>query len=345
MSKRNSSVLWVSGLAVLLLAGAGGYYLLNDPHKESSYNQADSALPLQEAPKEAYVNPISLQDEARQAADAGYIFPSRPCMKSFLSYLMEPVGQTLYVWGGGWNEDDTAAGPEGTTLGLPDTWKAFYASQDGSYDYANTVYQIHDGLDCSGYLGWALYNTMETESGKEGYIVNARSFGPYLAEKGWGTLTSSAEICDIRPGDIMYNDSHVYVALGQYPDGSVLFVHSSPPGVQISGTPAADGTWDSQAKTKAAQLMATYFPDFSAKYYPAQIGMEYLTDYDQFRWNDTIFPDAASLQSKSPEEILELILPGKNAPENVAASPADGAGAAADPNAADASAKPAAGNS
>ena len=73
-------------------------------------------------------------------------------LQEFLKIALEPVGQTMYVWGGGWNEEDTGARIEATTLGLSRQWKVFFEPQSSNYDYQTTLYQIHDRLDCSGYV-------------------------------------------------------------------------------------------------------------------------------------------------------------------------------------------------
>lgn len=41
----------------------------------------------------------------------------------------------MYIWGGGWNEEDTGAGVEATRLGLAPAWVEFTSQQDSSYDY------------------------------------------------------------------------------------------------------------------------------------------------------------------------------------------------------------------
>lgn len=40
-----------------------------------------------------------------------------PTLKHFLKTSIKPVGQTMYVWGGGWNKADTAAGKEARQMG------------------------------------------------------------------------------------------------------------------------------------------------------------------------------------------------------------------------------------
>lgn len=78
---------------------------------------------------------------------------------------MQPVGQTLYVWGGGWNNEDTAASETSRHIGVCPEWKGFFDSQDSSYDFYDYAIgkngkaetpipaYIPLGLDCSGYRG------------------------------------------------------------------------------------------------------------------------------------------------------------------------------------------------
>ena len=106
---------------------------------------------------------------------------------NLIKTALQPVGQTMYVWGGGWNEEDTGSGIETRTLGLSPRWKNFYEQQTSSYDFQNTLYQIHDGLDCSGYIGWILYNVMETENEKDGYVTHAGKMIDDFVRRGWGT--------------------------------------------------------------------------------------------------------------------------------------------------------------
>ena len=45
--------------------------------------------------------------------------PGLKTIKNLLATAMEPVGTTLYVYGGAWNWQDTAASNQATTIGLP----------------------------------------------------------------------------------------------------------------------------------------------------------------------------------------------------------------------------------
>ena len=227
-------------------------------------------------------------------------------MQEFLKIAMEPVGQTMYVWGGGWNEEDTGAGIEATTLGLSSQWKIFFEQQSSNYDYQTTLYQIHDGLDCSGYVGWVIYNLMESESGQSGYVMKSQEMASTYASYGWGTFTPYSEVTDHKPGDIFSNEGHVYISLGTCDDGSVLLVHSSPPGVRLCGTLLASGE-SSKAVELASSIMSTHYPEWFEKYPSCEVDLSYLTNYDQFRWNADTLSDAQFIQNLSAEEIADLL--------------------------------------
>ena len=127
----------------------------------------------------------------------------------------------MYVWGGGWNKADTAAGKEARQIGLSPRWKKFYEKQDASYDVSQTAYQIHDGLDCSGFVGWVTYNTMETKDGQPGYVKESGKQIQWFEKKGFGKVIQADAITTYHPGDLMANQDHIFIVLGQYKDGSL----------------------------------------------------------------------------------------------------------------------------
>ena len=67
------------------------------------------------------------------------------------------------------------------------------------------------------------------------YVMKSQEMASTYASYGWGTFTPYSEVTDHKPGDIFSNEGHVYISLGTCDDGSVLLVHSSPPGVRICG--------------------------------------------------------------------------------------------------------------
>ncbi|MEY8543324.1 hypothetical protein [Dubosiella newyorkensis] len=232
---------------------------------------------------------------------------SIPDLSSFLKTSLSPVGKVMYIWGGGWNEEDTGAGVEATRLGLAPAWVEFTSQQDSSYDYEDHLYEIHNGLDCSGFVGWVLYNTFEHEDGKDGYVALSGELPSDLAQKGWGKLIPAAKIDSYEPGDILGNEGHIYIVLGEMEDGSVLLVHSSPPGVQISGTPTPNGDLSSQAILLANSIMSERYTAWSEKYPNHTVDLSYLQGYDQFRWDPSILTDVHGLKKMPTDSRMDYL--------------------------------------
>lgn len=235
-------------------------------------------------------------------------------IKNLIKTAFEPVGKVMYIYGGGWNEADDGAGVEALTLGLSKSWIDFTEKQNSSYNYADYDYEInksviHDGLDCSGFVGWVIYNIMN--DGK-GYVTNSYKMDDMLADMGLGTITERSSITDFKAGDIMASGcddcKHVYICLGECDDGSLLLLHSSPPGVQLTGTYTLDGNKNSQAIQLASEYMKKYYPDWYNKFPDSSRNESYLTHYDQFRW--TALSDDEGYRNMSPKEILEDIFTG-----------------------------------
>ena len=231
-------------------------------------------------------------------------------LKKLLTIGMKPVGSTMYIWGGGWNEADNGAGTEAVTMGVSPRWRSFYLRQNASYNYQNTRYQIHDGLDCSGFVGWCIYNVMNTEDGKEGYVMYASEMCRNFAGRGWGSYRSSANVTDHRAGDIMCNSGHVWIVVGSCQDGSVVILHSSPPGVILCGTPSRVGNTSSEAVLLAQDYMKTHYPDWYAKFPNCTRDYSYLTSYNQMRWDlsgRSVMTDPDGFADMSAGEILKSL--------------------------------------
>lgn len=126
-----------------------------------------SAVPRfpSETPQTASVcSPLSVSVDRSQSRCGGSIRPhcTPPGERTLFTLLcaaMQPLGTTLYVYGGGWNLDDTGAGRDAVTPFPSPAWKTFFLSQDEGYDYrrfrGSGCNPWHSaGLDCSGYLGW-----------------------------------------------------------------------------------------------------------------------------------------------------------------------------------------------
>lgn len=229
-------------------------------------------------------------------------------LKRLLLTGLLPVGSTMYVWGGGWNEADTGAGKEARTIGVSRQWERFFLKQTDSYDYRTTRYQISNGLDCSGYIGWCIYNIMNTADGEEGYVMLAQDMAGNFASRGWGTFTDRSMVKDHCAGDIMSSDSHVWMAVGPCGDGSVVLLHSSAPGVQLAGTPSKSGNTDSEAVRLASCYMKKYYPQWYIKYPDCAKDSKYLTEFAQMRWDisgDAVMTDPEGYRNMSAEQILK----------------------------------------
>ena len=245
--------------------------------------------------------------------------PGRVTVKNFLSTALMPCGTTLYVYGGGWNWQDTGSGTDAVMIGLADSWVQFFQSHDASYTYKNpnaakSYYPFggfnqygHEGLDCSGFVGWAVYNTVRTENGGAGFVVSAASQPKLLADSGLGSCTAS--LGRVRPGDVLSMRGHVWVSLGTCSDGSILILHSTPSdsrsgnpggGVQLSAIGSSTGC---EAYRLAEHYMAAYCPQWYARYgvklcapgsYTACVG--------HFTWNGAFDPDG--YQGMTPDQVL-----------------------------------------
>lgn len=226
-------------------------------------------------------------------------------VKSLLSAALDPVGDCLYIYGGGWNEEDTAAGVEALSLGVSPRWHEFYEENSAAYDHREHLYEIHNGLDCTGYLGYAMYQVFEGEYSRDGYVFASRNAARGFESLFGGTITPSASVDDRLAGDIMTKDGHVYLTIGTCSDGSVLFLHSSPPNVTLGGTPTPYGNTYSEAYRLAHKYMDIISPDAHARYENCLRGMEYLSEYDRYRFPDDVLADPDGYRDMTPAEIME----------------------------------------
>lgn len=250
------------------------------------------------------IEDVWLDEEDGMKASA---FGGKATLKRLLLTGLQPVGSTMYVWGGGWNVADTGAGDEARTIGVSPKWKSFFEKQDSSYDYRKTRFQISDGLDCSGYIGWCIYNIMHTKNGESGYVMTAGKMASDFAARGWGSYIPRERVKDYRAGDIMSTPGHVWMAVGQCSDGSVALLHSSPPGVQLSGTPSENGERNSRAVKLAKYYMKKYFPAWYRKYPDCAKDASYLSSYSQMRWDisgNAFMTDPEGYRNKSADQIL-----------------------------------------
>lgn len=244
---------------------------------------------------------------------------------NLLKTALAPVGKALYVYGGGWNWQDTAGSREACTIGVLPYWTKFFASQDASYAYRNDSDKTNSfypyggfneyyfaGLDCSGYIGWVLYNVMHTG---DDYVMGATKMAKTFADRGFGTWSQDDK--SFKPGDIISMNGHVWLCLGTCDDGSVVILHSTPSpsrtgalggGVQIS---ALGSSSDCEAYALADHYMKTYFPDWYKRYPAVVKSFSSYTDFSgeyagKFSWNGTL-TDPDSLTEMSANDVLTFL--------------------------------------
>ena len=315
------------------------------------------SYPLQNQLKEGYRYELTVQDGVvTQVKElnwdkASYTppvsgEPGVKTLKNLLATAMMPVGTTLYVYGGGWNWQDNDSAVSARTLGLSPDWMRFFQEQDGSYTYrdadgdsanadpAHSYYPYgrfnqywYAGLDCSGYMGWTLYNTLQDADGSMGYVSKSSTMAKGLSERGYGTWTHEVSMPDgskkkkLLPGDVISLSGHVWMALGTCDDGSVLMVHSSPTrsyanqpggGVQIG---AIGKDYNCEALVLAEKVMTDYFPAWHERYPVFLLSPEryFPTEGEstgRFSWDvkaEGGLSDPDGVQKMTPAQVLDLL--------------------------------------
>ena len=259
--------------------------------------------------------------------------PGVRTLRNFLATAMEPVGHTLYIYGGGWDWQDKGSALQTRTIGISPDWVRFFREQNADFTYKNTsppasFYPFggyneyyYAGLDCSGYLGWVLYNTLNRESGGEGYVGKASAFARNLSGKGFGTMTEPGLQSGLHPGDIVSIDGHVWISLGTCSDGSVVILHSTPSlsrtgqpggGVQIG---AVGFDENCEAYRLADHYMSTCYPEWYERY-PAALKGPAAYLYcpagmtGRMVWDvsgNGVLTDPEGVQSMTPETVLRSL--------------------------------------
>ncbi len=314
--------------------------------------------PIQNALKENYAYDIAVQGETVVSvrelpgqAETGFVPVIRgtcgvKTLGNFLKTAMEPVGTTLYIYGGGWDWQDVGSSSQARSLGVSPDWVRFFREQDENFTYkskdgdeanadpATSYYPYggyneyyYAGLDCSGYVGWIIYNTFETESGRPGYVGSSSAFAKRLADMGLGSFTHDVQAPTgdldgaLKPGDIMSISGHVWVSLGTCGDGSVLILHSTPAnsrtgqpggGVELS---AIGPDEDCEAWRLADRFMAEHYPVWHQRYPVKLCDPEVYFAFSNenqglFRWDTDggEMSDPEGLGGMTPEEVLEYLV-------------------------------------
>ena len=227
-------------------------------------------------------------------------------LTKFLKTMIQPVGNTLYVWGGGhdaWTDGD------GLRIGMNPKWKQFYNQQGASYNYTKHRYEYQNGLDCSGLVSWAVYNTYNTKSNQKetAYSSTSTGFPAYLTNKGFGSH-GKVSGGTFTPGDVVSMTGHVWVVLGMCSDGSLVIVHATPPVVQISGTVNTAGSTNSEAVKLANAYMKKYYSDAAGKYNLCIASKAYVNNVDRFQWSSSSMRDPDGLRNMTAAQVLEKLI-------------------------------------
>ena len=287
------------------------------------------------------VTSVELLDEMTAYEPVIQAEPGLRTLKNFLATCFEPMGTALYVYGGNWNWQDDGSSVQSRHIGVPGTWVDFYRSQDASYAYADDYHKstsyypyggwneyYYAGTDCSGYAGWAVYNTLNTEDGKQGYVTGASSQGLMFAEKyNFGTWTNDpfdTEEDPLKPGDMVSTPSHIWICVGKCEDGSMVIIHSTVTnsstgreggGVQLSALNPEGFNKNCEAYRLACEYTEKYFPDWAERYpvvmksYKNYVNFERTSTYPgRFRWSldgTDGLSDPDGYTDMSAEEILK----------------------------------------
>ena len=227
-------------------------------------------------------------------------------LTKLLKTMIQPVGNTLYVWGGGhdaWTDGD------GLRIGMNPKWKQFYNQQGASYNYTKHRYEYQNGLDCSGLVSWAVYNTYNTKSNQKetAYSSTSTGFPAYLTNKGFGSH-GKVSGGTFTPGDVVSMTGHVWVVLGMCSDGSLVIVHATPPVVQISGTVNTAGSTNSEAVKLAKAYMKKYYSDAAGKYNLCIASKAYVNNVDRFHWSSSSMRDPDGLRNMTAAQVLEKLI-------------------------------------
>lgn len=214
-------------------------------------------------------------------------------VRNFLKNALLPLGNTLYIWGGGHTD------AEAESYGVNAQWKQFFNTQNSTYNYSDHLYEYGKGLDCSGYVGWTAHQVT-----KEYATTTSTGMPAYFARKGWGTCVTGDTSQKFTPGDVVSKSGHVWIVIGQCSDGSVVVIHATPPYIQLGGTVSSTGSINSEAIELANEYMKMYYPVAYERYGVKVLDRSYLTGVNHFTWSGSILSDSEGYRRKKPAEIL-----------------------------------------
>ena len=290
-------------------------------------------------PGQTAVSPGAAQPGDRAAIDGTVIYrllpqpevsvpvsgePGVRTVRNFLANALMPVGNALYVYGGGWNWQDNAASDQTRSVAMPDSWSRFFGSRTADYHYKNpdsaaSFYPFrgwnayyYAGLDCSGYVGWAVYRTLNTTDYGAGYVGSASGQAADFARRGLGALSyDTAALC---PGDIVSISGHVWICVGRCGDGSLVILHSTPSpsrtgqkggGVQLGAIGGSEGC---EAYRLISQVIPTHYPAWYERYLPTLQSPElYLSVKGVFSWSGETLSDPDGFRNMTAAEVLSVL--------------------------------------
>ena len=148
------------------------------------YKVKDGAFPIQNKLVEGYEFDLTIENDTitdiKQITKVENKYeppikntPGKRTLKNFITTGFQPLGTTLYLFGGGWDYQGLGSGYDDMTIGLSPNWIKFYDDHDVNYTYKDDVHKnesyypfmgyneyYYGGLDCSGYVGWTIYNSL-----------------------------------------------------------------------------------------------------------------------------------------------------------------------------------------
>lgn len=337
---------------------------------DNSAKDADGnpLYPIQNKLKEGYSYRITVKDDVvvdvTESGEAAAAYesvvkgmPGEKTLLNFIKTSLMPVGTTLYVYGGGWDWQDEGSAIQARTLGVSADWVKFFNEQDENYTFRDkddnvelrdpkTSYYpfgayneyYYAGLDCSGFVGWTIYNTVETQSGRDGYVCSSTRMAGKLADRGWGDfsqelmspsengdqpnmISATGEMPCLKPGDVVSIKGHVWISLGTCEDGSILIVHSTNGHMSRTGQPgggvaigAIGLSEDCEAYKLADAYMSKYYKEWYRRYPARLCNPETYLKIEggvagRFTWDTSSengLSDEENVQDMSPAEVLKL---------------------------------------
>lgn len=270
----------------------------------------------------------------------------KPTIKEFLSHAIEPLGTTLYIFGGGWDYENEYGDKNSMTHGLAKSWKEFFDSQNEWFVYKNSKKKDtsyfpfngkkthHDkGLDCTGYLGWLFYNTFEKEGSTKNYVYNTSkwldtfTYDLKLGTKEIPKGNYKDIVKSLRPSDIVIIEGHAYIVLGVCDDDSIVIIHSAVSnsvtgayggGVQLSAININNSeNKNCKAYNLADYYMTNYYPEWH-KRYPTVVKptYKYLNFKDKenrfgiFHFDlKNVIKDPDNIVNMDAESVLKILFP------------------------------------